>query len=64
MSFIISKSFTSCGSGDYNKEETEISERTGKLLKRKGEKTETGHLLIQDIERLVGEVGIIAGSHI
>lgn len=46
------------------KEETELSERIKKLLERKAKKTEAGQLLIQDIERLVAEVGIISGAHV
>ncbi|TBU46381.1 hypothetical protein BD309DRAFT_858167 [Dichomitus squalens] len=49
---------------NHIKEEMEVSERVGKLLERKMKKTEAGRLLVEDIERLVGEVGIIAGSHI
>ncbi len=48
----------------YVKEETELSDRVQKLLERKAKKTEAGQLLIQDIERLVAEVGIISGGHI
>ncbi|TBU22291.1 hypothetical protein BD311DRAFT_770641 [Dichomitus squalens] len=49
---------------NHIKEEMEVSERVGKLLERKMKKTEAGRLLVEDIERLVGEVGIISGSHI
>ncbi|KAI1796042.1 hypothetical protein LXA43DRAFT_988074 [Ganoderma leucocontextum] len=48
----------------YVKEESELSERVKKLLERKAEKSEVGQLLIQDIERLVAEVGIISGAHV
>ena len=48
----------------FMKEETELSERIKKLLERKAKKTEAGQLLIQDIERLVAEVGIISGAHV
>lgn len=46
------------------KEKTELSDRVQKLLERKAKKTEAGQLLIQDIERLVAEVGIISGGYI
>ena len=48
----------------YVKEDSDVSERIKKLLERKARKTEAGQLLIQDIERLVGEVGIISGAHV
>lgn len=55
---------TLCFQENYAKEEIELSERVRKLLERKAKKTDAGHLLIQDIERLVAEVGIISGGHI
>ncbi|PIL37475.1 hypothetical protein GSI_01169 [Ganoderma sinense ZZ0214-1] len=49
---------------NYVKEESEVSARIKTLLERKARKTEAGQLLIRDIERLAGEVGIISGAHV
>ncbi|KAI0772395.1 hypothetical protein BD413DRAFT_41896 [Trametes elegans] len=48
----------------YAKEEDGLSGRLCKLLERKGKKADAGHVLIQDIERLIAEVGIITGTHL
>ncbi|KAI0633128.1 hypothetical protein C8Q77DRAFT_1264059 [Trametes polyzona] len=46
----------------YAGEEAVLSARLQKLFSRKGAKADAGQALVQDIERLVAEVGIIAGS--
>lgn len=48
----------------YKNREAEVAAKVKRLLDRKGKKTEAGRVLIEDIERLVSEVGIIAGSHV
>ncbi|KAI0758220.1 hypothetical protein C8Q74DRAFT_1303806 [Fomes fomentarius] len=48
----------------YKNREAEVAAKVKRLLDRKGKKTEAGHVLIEDIERLISEVGIIAGSHV
>ncbi|KAI0350561.1 hypothetical protein OH77DRAFT_1412853 [Trametes cingulata] len=47
----------------YAKDEAEVSGRIQKLLARKAAKADAGRVLIEDIERLIAEVGIIAETH-
>ena len=48
----------------YTHQEAELTAKLKRLLDRKGKKTEAGRVLIQDIERLIAEVGVVASGHI
>ncbi|OJT11350.1 hypothetical protein TRAPUB_12150 [Trametes pubescens] len=47
----------------YAREEAELSARLQKLLQHKAAKADAGRALVEDVERLIAEVGIIAGTH-
>ncbi|KAH9851224.1 hypothetical protein C2E23DRAFT_831526 [Lenzites betulinus] len=47
----------------YTGEEAAVSSRVQRLLERKSAKADAGRALVQDIERLVAEVGIIASTY-
>ncbi|EIW56355.1 uncharacterized protein TRAVEDRAFT_21559 [Trametes versicolor FP-101664 SS1] len=47
----------------YAEEETALSARLQKLLQHKAAKADAGHALVEEVERLIAEVGIIAGTH-
>ncbi|KAI9058667.1 hypothetical protein FKP32DRAFT_1596976 [Trametes sanguinea] len=49
-------------SASYSKAEAETSEKIRRLLERKAAKADAGRVLVEDIERLVGEPAIIASS--
>ncbi|KAI8996299.1 hypothetical protein BD414DRAFT_454863 [Trametes punicea] len=46
----------------YAQAEAEVSDKVRKLLERKAAKADAGRILIEDIERLIAEVAIIAGT--
>ncbi|KAI0369537.1 hypothetical protein BV20DRAFT_1122001 [Pilatotrama ljubarskyi] len=48
----------------YVEEDAEVSRRVQKLLERKAAKADAGRALVEDIERIIAEVGIIAGTHV
>ncbi|KAI0754287.1 hypothetical protein C8Q80DRAFT_358833 [Daedaleopsis nitida] len=45
-------------------EEADLAARLKQLLERKANKTDVGRVLVADIERLIAEVGMIAGGHV
>lgn len=47
----------------YANEEAALSARLQKLLQHKAEKADAGHALVEAVEQLIAEVGIIAGTH-
>lgn len=49
---------------EYEVAEQDAEARGKKLLERKAKKAEAGHVLIEEIERLVAEVGLIANGHV